>query len=96
VALGSKTRPALLLRAFLGFFVGLPAAALALMHLGWASPFGVVLAVPAVYLLKAALSDAWTLLRHAGAERFQERPRFMWFLVAGVLCLAYWSARVLA
>lgn len=91
--LSANTRLVLILRTLLGFCVGLPDAGLALMHLGWASPFGLVLAVPAVYLLKSAFSDAWALLREP-VERFQERPRFLLFLVAGVLCVAYWIFRV--
>ena len=91
--LGANTRLVLVLRTLLGFCVGLPAAGLALAHLGWASPFGLVLAVPAVYLLKVAFSDAWALLREP-AERFRERPHFLWFLVAGALCIGYWIIRV--
>jgi hypothetical protein len=93
MSLGSGTRKALVFRVVLGILVGLPVAGLALLHLGWASAFGFVAAVPAGYLLHAAVKDGRTLL---GREHPVERPRFLWFVIAGVLCFGYWSTLIWA
>lgn len=88
VTLAANTRQALVLRVVLGLLVGLPVAGLAFMHLGWASPMGLVFAVPAGYLLHAAVKDGLMLIRRTTPE---ERPRFLWFALAGVACIGYWS-----
>lgn len=88
VILAASTRQALILRVVLGTLVGVPVTGLAFLHLGWASPIGLVFAVPAGYLLYAAIKDGITLIRRTTPE---ERPRFLWFVVAGVACIVYWS-----
>jgi len=89
VSLAANTRQAVVLRVVLGVLVGVPVTALAFLLLAWASPMGVVFAVPAGYLLHAAVKDGLTLLRRSTPE---ERPRFLWFALAGVVCIACWSA----
>ena len=88
VNLAANTRQALVLRLVLSVLVGVPVTALALLHLGWASPGGLLFAVPAGYLLYAAFNDGIALVRRGPAVT---RPRFLWFVIAGVLCIGYWS-----
>jgi hypothetical protein len=57
MSLAATTRHALVLRVVLSVLVGVPVTGLALLHLGWASPGGLLFAVPAGYLLYAALKD---------------------------------------
>jgi hypothetical protein len=90
--LDASTHHSLILRLTLSLLVGLPVTGLALLHLGWASPLGLVFAVPAGYLLQAAVKDGAALARSTPSV---ERPRFIWFLLGGALCLAYWAQHVL-